>query len=88
MGFKDDKHSHIQIALGLLKTENGYPLDYGAFLGNSFEGHTMLPEIERFKTKYKLENLTVFADAGLIVILPKNPRNDGMTINLRHCEEE
>jgi transposase len=52
--------------LGLLVAENGYPLDYEAFQGNSFEGHTMLPVIERFKTKYKLENLTVVADAGLM----------------------
>lgn len=63
---KDGKHSNPQIVLGLLVAENGYPLDYEAFQGNSFEGHTMLPVIERFKTKYKLENLTVVADAGLM----------------------
>lgn len=63
---KDGKHSNPQIVLGLLVAENGYPLDYEAFQGNSFEGHTMLPVIERFKAKYKLENLTVVADAGLM----------------------
>lgn len=63
---KDGKHSNPQIVLGLLVAENGYPLDYEAFQGNSFEGHTMLPVIERFKAKYNLENLTVVADAGLM----------------------
>jgi transposase len=63
---KDGKHSNPQIVLGLLVSQNGYPLDYEAFQGNSFEGHTMLPVIERFKAKYQLENLTVIADAGLM----------------------
>jgi transposase len=63
---KDGKHSNPQIVLGLLVAENGYPLDYEAFEGNSFEGHTMIPVIERFRAKYDLEHLTVVADAGLM----------------------
>ena len=63
---KDGKHSNPQIVLGLLVGRNGYPLDYEAFQGNSFEGHTMLPVIERFKAKYRIGNLTVVADAGLM----------------------
>lgn len=63
---KDGKHSNPQIVLGLLVGENGYPLDYEAFKGNSFEGHTMLPVLERFKAKYSLEKLTIVADAGLM----------------------
>lgn len=50
---KDGKHSQPQILLGLLVSENGYPLDYEIFEGNKFEGHTMLPVIEAFKAKYK-----------------------------------
>jgi transposase len=63
---KDGKHSQPQIVLGLLVSENGYPLDYEIFEGNKFEGHTMLPVIEAFKTKYKMEQLIVVADAGLM----------------------
>jgi len=63
---KDGKHSNPQIVLGLLVAENGYPLDYEAFEGSSFEGHTMIPVIERFKAKYNLQQLTVVADAGLM----------------------
>lgn len=63
---KDGKHSSPQIVLGLLVAENGYPLDYEIFEGNKFEGHTMLPVIEAFKTKYKMGHLIVVADAGLM----------------------
>jgi len=63
---KDGKHSQPQIVLGLLVSENGYPLDYEIFEGNKFEGHTMLPVIKAFKEKYKMEQLIVVADAGLM----------------------
>ncbi len=63
---KDGKHSQPQILLGLLVSENGYPLDYEIFEGNTFEGHTMLPVIEAFKAKYKMQQLVVVADAGLM----------------------
>jgi len=63
---KDGKHSQPQIILGLLVSENGYPLDYEIFEGSKFEGHTMLPVIEAFKEKYKMEQLIVVADSGLM----------------------
>ncbi|MBS1921870.1 MAG: IS1634 family transposase [Bacteroidetes bacterium] len=63
---KDGKHSNPQIVLGMLVSENGYPLDYEIFEGNKFEGHTMLPVIEAFKMKYQMEHLIVIADSGLM----------------------
>jgi transposase len=63
---KDGKHSQPQILLGLLVSEKGYPLDYEIFEGNKFEGHTMLPVINAFKAKYKMQQLIVVADAGLM----------------------
>jgi len=41
-------------------------LAYEIFEGNKFEGHTMLPVIEAFKTKYQLKELVVIADAWLM----------------------
>jgi len=67
MGFsKDGKHQQPQIVLGLLVSENGYPLDYNIFEGNKYEGDTLLPVIEHFEARYKLEKLIVVADAGLL----------------------
>ena len=63
---KDGKHQQPQIVLGLLVSENGYPLDYDIFEGNKYEGETLLPVIEHFQTKYKSESLTIVADAGLL----------------------
>ncbi len=63
---KDGKHQNPQIVLGLLVSTGGYPLAYDIFEGNKFEGHTMLPVIERFKRKYSLEQLVIIADSGLL----------------------
>lgn len=67
IGFsKDNKAQNPQIVLGLLVSQHGYPLAYEMFEGNKFEGHTMLPILDAFKEKYKLKNLTIVADAGLL----------------------
>lgn len=63
---KDGKHQHPQIVLGLLVSVEGYPLAYEIFEGNKFEGHTMLPVINTFKNKYKLDKLVIIADSGLL----------------------
>lgn len=63
---KEGKHQHPQIVLGLLVSLNGYPLAYEIFEGNRFEGHTMLPVVEAFKARYKLNTLVIVADAGLL----------------------
>ena len=50
----------------MLVSIDGYPLAYEIHEGNKFEGHTMLPIIDAFKAKYKLENLVIVADSGLL----------------------
>ncbi|MEO6681885.1 MAG: IS1634 family transposase [Ginsengibacter sp.] len=62
---KEGKHQNPQIVLGLLVSKGGYPLAYEIFSGNKFEGHTMLPVIDGFKEKFKLDKLVVVADSGL-----------------------
>jgi transposase len=63
---KDGKHQHPQILLGLLVSMDGYPLAYEVFEGNKFEGHTMIPVVESFQEKLKLEKPIIVADAGLL----------------------
>lgn len=63
---KEGKHQNPQIVLGLLVSKDGYPLAYEIFEGNKFEGHTMLLVIDKFKTKYGLDQLVVIADSGLL----------------------
>jgi transposase len=63
---KEGKHQNPQIVLGLLVSKNGYPLAYDIFEGNKFEGHTMLPILDAFKEKYRLTQLVIIADSGLL----------------------
>ena len=63
---KEGKHQNPQIVLGLLVSEGGYSLAYDIFEGKQYEGHTMLLIINNFREKYKIENLVVVADSGLL----------------------
>lgn len=63
---KEGKHQNPQIILGLLVSKDGYPLAYDIYQGNKFEGHTLLPVLDSFKSKYKIEQLTIIADSGLL----------------------
>lgn len=63
---KDGKHSQPQIVLGLLVSDGGYPLAYSIHEGNKYEGHTMLPVINDFVSKFNLKDFVVVADSGLM----------------------
>ena len=63
---KEGKHQNPQILLGLLVSLDGYPLAYEIFQGNKYEGHTMLPVINGFKKRYKINKLVIVADSGLL----------------------
>ena len=63
---KDGKHSQPQIVLGLLVSRGGYPLAYSIHEGNKYEGHTMLPIIRDFVSKFNLEEFIIVADSGLM----------------------
>lgn len=63
---KDNKSQQPQILVALMVTQDGFPIAYEVFAGNTFEGHTMLPVIEAFIRKHKVRNFTVVADAAMI----------------------
>jgi len=63
---KDGKHSQPQIVLGLLVSDNGYPLSYSMFNCTQYEGHTMIPIVEDFITRFNLKDFVLVADSGLI----------------------
>lgn len=65
-GFSKDNKNQPQIVIGLIVTKEGFPVSYELFEGNTFEGKTFIPIICRFKETYKIENLTVVADAAMI----------------------
>ena len=54
--------------VGLLVTNEGFPVGYEVFEGNTFEGHTMLPVLKDFAKKYSVVVPTVVADAAMISV--------------------
>ncbi len=63
---KDGKHQNPQIFLGLLVGLDGYAIGYDIFEGNIYEGHTLIPFIEKATSKFNLNKPVVVADAGLL----------------------
>ena len=63
---KDGKTSESQIVLGLLVSEDGYPLSYSVFNGSQYEGRTMIPVIDDFVRRFSLTDFVVVADSGLM----------------------
>jgi len=67
MGFsKDGKNQNPQIFLGLLVGLGGYAIGYDIFEGNIYEGHTLIPFIEKIGKKFNLDKPIIVADAGLL----------------------
>lgn len=63
---KDGKHSNPQIFLGLLVGLGGYAIGYDIFEGNTYEGHTLIPFVEKISKKFNLQKPVVVADSGLL----------------------
>ena len=63
---KDNKSAQPQILVGLVVTREGFPVSCELFEGNTFEGKTMLPVINRFKEKYAIQTLTIVTDAAML----------------------
>ena len=63
---KDGKHQNPQIYLGLLVGLGGYAIGYDIFEGSIYEGHTLIPFLEKICVKFQLEKPIIVADAGLL----------------------
>lgn len=67
IGFnKDGKFQKPQILLGLLVGEQGLPIGYDIFEGNTFEGHTLIPMLNKIQKSYGIPKPIVVADAALL----------------------
>lgn len=63
---KDGKHQNPQIFIGLLVGIGGYAIGYDIYEGNTYEGHTLIPFLEKAGKKFNLDKPVVIADAGLL----------------------
>ena len=62
---KDHKNNEVQVVMGLLIDNNGIPITYELFPGNTMDQNTLTRSVEKLKSLYRLEKITVVADRGL-----------------------
>ena len=63
---KDGKHQQPQIMIGLLISNQGYPIGYQIFKGNTSETKTLIPVLEYFQQRFGIIKPIVIADAALL----------------------
>ena len=63
---KDGKFNQPQVLLALIVTKEGLPIGYEAFPGSMYEGHTLLPILEKIRQQYALDKVVFVADSGLL----------------------
>lgn len=63
---KDGKHQLPQIYLGVLVGLGGYAIGYDIFEGDIYEGHTLIPFLEKITAKFNIGKPIIIADAGLL----------------------
>ena len=63
---KDAKFKESQVLLALVVTPRGLPVSYEVLPGSSFEGHSLLPVIERMRRRHTLRRVVIVADRGML----------------------
>lgn len=64
---KDNKPQQPQIVIGLITTRSGFPVMHEVFEGKTFEGHTMLKILERFRQRAGSDcKPVIVADAAML----------------------
>ena len=62
---KDHKNNEVQVVMGLLLDNNGIPITYELFSGNTMDQSTLTRSVDKLKALYRLDKITVVADRGL-----------------------
>ena len=63
---KGGKSQYVQISLVLIVSQSGMPIGYEIFKGNRFEGAILIPTLNKLKSQYKIEDVTVVADSAML----------------------
>lgn len=62
---KDCKFKDVQIVLGLLMDQEGRPVGFQSFPGNTFDGSTLIKALENLKDVFKINKLILVGDRGI-----------------------
>ena len=63
---KDGKPHKVQLVLALIQTQQGLPITYELFPGNTTDVKTLEPAMQQLKARFELDRLIVVADAGML----------------------
>ena len=63
---RDGKKGKLQVNYGLLTEARGCPVAVSVFAGNTGDAKTLLPEVERVRTDFGIEQLVLVGDRGMI----------------------
>ncbi|MCG9479199.1 MAG: IS1634 family transposase [Actinomycetia bacterium] len=63
---KDHKHNQPQVLLALMVTSDGLPVDYEVFKGDTYEGHTLIPSLNKIRYKYDIDKIVFVADSAML----------------------
>ncbi len=63
---KDGKPHRVQVVLALVQTQEGLPVTYELFPGNTTDVKTLEPALNKLKTRFDLDQVIVVADSGLL----------------------
>jgi transposase len=63
---KDNKTDCVQVVIGLVINQDGLPISYHLFPGNTYEGKTVVPVLNKLKKDFLLEKIIFVGDKGLV----------------------
>jgi transposase len=63
---RDGKKAKQQIVIGLLTDEDGHAISIHTYAGNTNDVKTFSDQLDKLKKRFKLENITVVGDGGMI----------------------
>lgn len=62
---KANKINEVQVVMGLLVNQEGRPIGYELFQGNTFEGHTLVKSLQKLNERFQINKVIIVADKGM-----------------------
>ncbi|MHA0272667.1 IS1634 family transposase [Mycoplasma sp. 48589B] len=62
---KDGKFKEDQVVVGMATDENGIPIHFKTFKGNTADANTFIPFVLEMLRTYEIKNVTIIADKGM-----------------------
>ena len=62
---KDNKVNEVQVVMGLLIDQEGRPIGYELFSGDTFDGRTLCAMLDKLERRFGIKRVIVVADRGL-----------------------